>query len=89
MVPSIKEIRRIPKEEPRPLGKHGKKRGRSMRSRSKTVEVAEEDLIMNPEEGWDDDTKAEGVIVNYPDGGEASKRMYIIPDGIPCAHHDF
>lgn len=79
LVPSIKEIRRIPKEEPLPLGKHAKKRGRSTRSRSKTVEVQEEDFDIAPEDGWDDETSPEGIITAFPNGEEITKRTFSLP----------
>lgn len=61
LVPNIKEIHRVPKEEVVPLGKQ--KRGRS-RAKSKTVEP-EEPIVYNPEEGWDDDTEQSCVVVNF------------------------
>lgn len=67
-VPTIKEIRRIPKEETGPLGaKHRRKR--PPRSQSKTAE-----LVYNPEEGWDDETDPRGIVLEYPSGKEIEKR---------------
>lgn len=76
LVPSIKEIRRIPKEDPVPLGKNARKRSRPPRSMSKTVEVEEEDLMLNPEEGWDDDTQADAPIVKFITGEEVVTRKF-------------
>ncbi|KAL4067832.1 Mif2/CENP-C like-domain-containing protein [Scleroderma yunnanense] len=63
LVPQIKEIIRIPKEPPTLLGKAGKrKRGSSVRAKSKIREVASP---INPEEGWDDNTPAEGIVLDF------------------------
>lgn len=71
LVPTIKEIRRIPKEESLPLGaKHRRKR--PPRSGSKTAEP--EMLAYNPEEGWDDQTEPKGIVLDFPSGEEVEKR---------------
>lgn len=73
LVPTIKEIVRLPKEEPQPLGaKHRRKR--PPRSKSKTLEV-EAELVLNPEEGWDDETEIEGTVINIDSGEELRKRI--------------
>ncbi|OCH93832.1 hypothetical protein OBBRIDRAFT_817567 [Obba rivulosa] len=59
VVPIIKEIRRIPKEEPKPLG--AKYRRAKRRGRSKTVD----ELVYNPEEGWDEGTEPDGECIDY------------------------
>lgn len=75
LVPTIKEIRRIPKEESEPLGaKHRRKR--TFRSKSKTAEP--EGLVYNPEDGWDDETEPRGIILEYPSGKEIEKRGILI-----------
>ncbi|KAG6336925.1 hypothetical protein ID866_2163 [Astraeus odoratus] len=65
LVPHIKEIVRIPKEPPQPLGKVGKrKRGGSARAKSKTRQT-ETPAPINPEEGWDDNTPSEGIVLDF------------------------
>ncbi|KAI0331063.1 hypothetical protein GY45DRAFT_1322755 [Cubamyces sp. BRFM 1775] len=55
LVPSIKEIHRIPQVKPEPLGAR-KKRGAS-RKKSRTAEPEPQQVVVyNPEEGWDDET---------------------------------
>ncbi|TFY55300.1 hypothetical protein EVJ58_g8336 [Rhodofomes roseus] len=74
-VPTIKEIHRIPKEEPQPLGaKHRRKR--PPRSKSKTADAeGQGTLVYNPEEGWDEDTQAEAPILDYKTKEELRKRI--------------
>ncbi|OBZ65784.1 Centromere protein 3 [Grifola frondosa] len=77
MVPTITEIRRIPKEEPVPLGSKYKKK-RPPRSKSKTMEAESEPeqvLVYNPEEGWDDQTQSDGVVIDYDKGEEVLRRI--------------
>ena len=63
---------RIPKEPPKPLGAtHRKRRNTTPRSKSEVV-VA----IDNPEEGWDDKTKTNGVVVDWFTGNEVSRRTF-------------
>lgn len=59
LVPTIKEIRRIPSEKPMPLGQ--KKRGYA-RARSKTADDKAASAVYNPEEGWDDETDPVGEV---------------------------
>ncbi|KAI0797485.1 Mif2/CENP-C like-domain-containing protein [Abortiporus biennis] len=77
-VPTIKEIVRVPKEEPQPLGakrkKRGKTRSQSRMSRSVTAEI-EEPMVFNPEEGWDNTTAPDGVCINYETGQEEERRL--------------
>jgi centromere protein C len=69
-VPTIKEIVRIPKDPPRPLG--GVHKGkRSTAPRSKTEESVS---VINPEEGWDDKTATNGVVIDWFTGNEVSRR---------------
>ncbi|KAG5634303.1 hypothetical protein DXG03_005985, partial [Asterophora parasitica] len=75
LVPPIREIVRIPKEEPEPLGK--RKRSRA-RSKSKAPENEEVHIkivpVDNPEEGWDKDTSPYGVVLDYETGVEVERR---------------
>lgn len=75
-VPTIKEIVRIPKDEPKPLGvaAHKTKRG-SVHRRTTTQEPATDD---NPEEGWDEKTPTNGVVIDWFTGNEVSRRTLII-----------
>lgn len=55
----------MPKEPPAILGKAGKrKRGGSMRAKSKMRET-QTPAPLNPEEGWDDETPAEGIVLDF------------------------
>lgn len=63
LVPQIKEIIRVPKEPPKPLGKAGK-RGRAGSVRAKTREL-KTPVPNNPEEGWDEKTPADGVVLDF------------------------
>ncbi len=69
-VPTIKEIVRIPKDPPKPLGAtHRSKRHAAPRIKSEVVVTAD-----NPEEGWDDKTPTNGVVVDWFTGNEVSRR---------------
>jgi centromere protein C len=69
-VPTIKEIVRIPKDPPKPLGAaHKTKRGTSRRIKSEVPAIA-----FNPEEGWDDKTPTNGVVIDWFTGNEVSRR---------------
>ncbi|KAG5652126.1 hypothetical protein H0H81_006202 [Sphagnurus paluster] len=72
LVPPIREIVRIPKEEPEPLGK--RKRSRA-RSKSKALEEVKVVPITNPEEGWDDDTEPHCVVLDYETNEEVERRI--------------
>ena len=65
---------RIPKDAPKPLGTaHKAKRGTSRRRKT------EEPLTVdNPEEGWDDKTATNGVVIDWFTGNEVSRRTLII-----------
>ncbi|PCH37933.1 hypothetical protein WOLCODRAFT_161168 [Wolfiporia cocos MD-104 SS10] len=93
-VPTIKEIRRIPKEEPQPLG--GRHRRPRARSKSKTVgpaaRMASEGLVFDPEEGWDDETEPEGIVLDYERGKEIERRLAFTAKMInpkPALNSDF
>ena len=81
LVPQIKEIIRIPKEESVPLGIAGKrKRGSTRaRSRSKATEPVEGVIppalpVVDPEEGWDDDTEAKCTVIHFTSREEVERR---------------
>lgn len=73
LVPTIKEIRRIPTDTPQPLGKH--KRGFN-RARSKTVDRKAPPAVYNPEEGWDDATDPFGEVYDIDKQALVVRRMY-------------
>ncbi|GLB34534.1 putative centromeric dna binding protein [Lyophyllum shimeji] len=74
LVPPIREIVRIPKEEPEPLGK--RKRSRA-RSKSKVPEEVQIKVVPveNPEDGWDDKTDAHCVVIDYDTKTEVERRV--------------
>lgn len=78
LVAPIKEIVRIPKEAPLPLGAK-RKRG-STRPRSRSRALPDEEVIppalpvVNPEEGWDDETTTMYTVLRYTDREEAERR---------------
>ena len=73
LVPHIKEIRRVPKDVVMPLGKATRKR--APRSKSRTVE---EVFVFNPEEGWDDNTDQQGVVVDFVTKEEVQRRQCFV-----------
>lgn len=78
LVPPIREIVRIPREEPEPLGKRKRAPTRG-RSKSKVAEEEVEVRIVhvpkeNPEEGWDDDTETQCVVLDFPTAEEVARR---------------
>lgn len=91
MVPVIKDVIRIPEEDPGPL--HKKSGGRSKpRSRSKSAAPKanddEEDMQgLNPEEGWDDNTDPVGVVLDFVSGKEIQRRMFRL--AIESTHNVF
>ncbi|KAF5365797.1 hypothetical protein D9615_010691 [Tricholomella constricta] len=74
LVPPIREIVRIPKDEPEPLGK--RKRSRA-RSKSKVAEDVHYKVVPveNPEEGWDDETKPHCVVMDYETEEQVQRRI--------------
>ncbi|KAI0256597.1 Mif2/CENP-C like-domain-containing protein [Lactifluus subvellereus] len=87
-VPTIKEIVRIPKEPPKPLGATHKGK-RSTAPRSKTEETV---TAGNPEEGWDDKTATNGVVIDWFTGNEVSRRLAFpgrLVNHRPAANNDF
>ncbi|KAF8163706.1 Mif2/CENP-C like-domain-containing protein [Crassisporium funariophilum] len=81
LVPQVREIIRIPKEEimPLPLGK--RKRGTTRgRSHSRAVETGEYDIppalpVEDPEEGWDNETQAKCTVLHYTTKEEVERRI--------------
>lgn len=73
-VPTIKEIVRIPKDPPKPLGAAHKRR------RNATPRIKSEDVVIvdDPEEGWDDKTPTNGVVIDWFTGNEVSRRAFSI-----------
>ncbi|KAJ7102397.1 Mif2/CENP-C like-domain-containing protein [Mycena belliarum] len=82
LVPHIKEIVRIPKEDPavrRPASK--RKRGQT-RAASHTPQVIEREVIVevpvyasNPEAGWDDETDPDAVVMDFRTGEPYKRRV--------------
>ncbi|KAF7367315.1 CENP-C-C domain-containing protein [Mycena sanguinolenta] len=78
-VPHITEIIRLPKEPPAPPRAAAKRK----RARSRTTEeteVIEREVIVeidasNPENGWDDDTDPNAVVLDYRSGKPVSRRV--------------
>ncbi|KAJ7693573.1 Mif2/CENP-C like-domain-containing protein [Mycena rosella] len=79
-VPYIKEIVRIPKEDP-PLRRATSKRKRSQTRAASTPQVVEREVIvevpvaMDPEEGWDDETNPEAVVVDFRTNEPVKRRV--------------
>ena len=75
MVPVIKDIIRLPKDETETLASKKKRASSRARSRSRAVEGLEEQdvIVFNPEEGWDDATEAAGVVMDYFSKDEVSR----------------
>lgn len=79
LVPPIREIIRIPKEEPEPLGSKRKRNGGRGRSKSKATEEVQVKMVPvdNPEEGWDDETDPYCTVLDYPTREEVRRRACI------------
>ncbi|KAF8176019.1 Mif2/CENP-C like-domain-containing protein [Pholiota molesta] len=85
LVPQIKEIVRIPKEHSLPLGGKRKRGSTRARSRSQVVDADEDAIppalpVVNPEEGWDDDTQAVCTVVHYTSKEEVERRIAMAVD---------
>jgi centromere protein C len=80
LVPPIREIIRIPKEPPEPLGGKRKRAGTGGRGRSKSKVVEEVQVkiipVENPEEGWDDETDPHCTVLDYPAIEEVVRRGF-------------
>ncbi len=74
LVPTIKEIHRLPKEETQPLGAKHRRKKRAT-SKSATAEP-EADYTFNPEEGWDEDTASDGIVIDFDTKEEVTRREY-------------
>ena len=74
----IKEIMRIPRDQPVPLGK--RKRGQTRyRSRSKAVEEQVKVVpVTNPEEGWDDNTDPHCTVIDYASKELVERREFCL-----------
>ena len=82
MVPSIKEIHRIPEVKPEPLGV---RRRKGVRNRGRSTATAEPEpqqvLVYDPEEGWDDETDPHCKVLGYNGNGqELERREWLAPD---------
>ncbi|KDR73744.1 hypothetical protein GALMADRAFT_251561 [Galerina marginata CBS 339.88] len=81
LVPPIREIRRIPKDETIPLGAKRKRGSTRARSRSRqAVDPDEYDVppplpVVNPEEGWDDETQALCTVLHFTTKEEVERRI--------------
>ncbi|VDC06532.1 unnamed protein product [Peniophora sp. CBMAI 1063] len=67
--PIVKAIVRVPKEPPKPLGKHARKRVNHSQRRTPALGVA------NPEEGWDDQTEPQGRVLDWTTKEEVERRI--------------
>ena len=65
--------KQIPQEPVEPLGTK-RKRAKSVK-RQKSESKALEEVVLNPEEGWDDDTEPTGVVIDYVTKEEVSRRV--------------
>ena len=79
LVPQIKEIIRIPKEASVPLGTKRKRGYTRARSHSKAVEAVEDVIppalpVVDPEEGWDDNTEAKCTVIHFTSKEEVERR---------------
>ncbi|KAH9966569.1 Mif2/CENP-C like-domain-containing protein [Russula dissimulans] len=86
-VPMIKEIVRIPKDTPKPLGQAHK---RSITYRKRTTE--EPSTVHDPEEGWDEKTPTNGVVIDWFTGSEVSRRLAFpgrLVNHRPAVNNDF
>jgi centromere protein C len=80
LVPQIKEIIRIPKEIPVPFGVKRKRSTTRQRSHSRTLEAVEGAIppalpVVNPEEGWDDQTEAKCTVIHFSTKEEVERRQ--------------
>lgn len=73
LVPSIKEIHRIPQVKPEPLG--ARKKRDASRKKSRTAEPEPQQVVVyNPEEGWDDETDPYCEVLEYGEDGVTTLR---------------
>ena len=76
LVPQIKEIIRIPKEVAVPLGTKRKRGSTRARSQSKAVEgvIPPALPVVDPEEGWDDNTDPKCTVIHFTSKEEVERR---------------
>ena len=79
LVPQIKEIIRIPKDVSLPLGSKRKRGSTRVRSHSKVPEAVEDVIlpalpVVDPEEGWDDDTESKCTVIHFASKEEVERR---------------
>ncbi len=75
MVPVIKDIIRLPKDLPEPLGTTKGKRSKPRSKRESQVPEPQV-VIYNPEEGWDDATDPHGIVLDYVHREEVQRRKF-------------
>ena len=75
VVPVIKDIIRLPKEAPEPLG-NKKKSSRSKSTKGPSKSHANETVLINPEEGWDDNTEPFGIVFDIATQQDLRRRQY-------------
>ena len=80
LVPQIKEIVRVPQEPVKPLGKAGKRKRGTTVTRGKSKG---RDTPFNPEEGWDEQTPMEAVVLDFDTQEELTRRRH----RIKAEHH--
>lgn len=75
LVPSIREIHRIPEVKPEPLGAK-RRRGvtRKKSTRNSATAEPEQVLVYDPEEGWDDETDPHCKVLEYGENGQEVER---------------
>ncbi|OSD08443.1 hypothetical protein PYCCODRAFT_1429509 [Trametes coccinea BRFM310] len=76
LVPSIKEIHRIPQVKPEPLGARKKRASSRRKSRTATAEPEIQQVVVyDPEEGWDDQTDPHCEVLEYGEEKEVMRRV--------------
>lgn len=81
LVPHIKEILRIPKDDALPLAIKRKRGSTRPRSRSRAGDGPDDVIppalpVVNPEEGWDNLTEALCTVLHYTTKEEVERRTY-------------
>ncbi len=87
LVPSIREIHRIPEVKSEPLGAKRRKGGvRKKSSRNSATAEPEPEpeqvLVYDPEEGWDDETDPHCTVLEYGEYGQEVERREWLAVGI-------
>ena len=86
LVPSIREIHRIPEVKPEPLGakrRKGVARKKSTRNSATAEPELEQVLVYDPEEGWDDETDPHCMVLEYGEDGQEVERREWLTVGYP------